>query len=121
MTDEIDDKLVEAIWREAWRKYVENDVLVQMDPVVRSIGGAAIRLAFSAGRGEWRPPERMDPDVEEVRAILHAYQRSLTPPDSGWGNMSYLKGSYDDTKGFQEALSALRAIKAVRAQMEGGQ
>ena len=48
-------------------------------------------------------------DVEIVRAVLHAHKRAMTPPDSGWGNMSYLKGSYDDLPVFQAALAAYRA------------
>lgn len=42
-----------------------------------------------------------EPDVRAVRAILHAHQRAMTPPDSGWGDMSYLKGSYDHLPAFQ--------------------
>ena len=47
-------------------------------------------------------------DVKAVRKIMHAQQRAMTPPDSGWGNMSYLKGSYDDTAPFKAALAAYR-------------
>jgi len=53
----------------------------------------------------------VDPDVLAVREIMHAWQRSHTPPDSGWGNMSYVKGSYDDTPAFQAALKAYREKK----------
>jgi hypothetical protein len=48
-------------------------------------------------------------DVLVVRAILHAHQRAMTPPDSGWGDMSYEKGSYDHLPTFQAALAAYRA------------
>lgn len=51
----------------------------------------------------------VDADVLAVRKMLHAYQRAMTPPDSGWGNMSYLKGSYDDTDTFKAALAAYRS------------
>jgi hypothetical protein len=51
-------------------------------------------------------------DVLTVRAILHAHQRSMTPPDSGWGNMSYLKGSYDHTDTFKAALAAYKQIQS---------
>jgi hypothetical protein len=54
--------------------------------------------------------EPIDPDVLAVRAILHAHQRAMTPPDSGWGNMSYLEGSYDDLPCFQAALAAFKDI-----------
>lgn len=51
-------------------------------------------------------------DVLAVRKIMHAQQRAMMPPDSGWGNMSYLKGSYDDTPQFQAALAAYREQSA---------
>jgi hypothetical protein len=54
-------------------------------------------------------PESVDPDVLIVRAVLHAHQRAMTPPDSGWGDMSYLKGSYDHLPVFEAALAAYRA------------
>jgi len=50
----------------------------------------------------------VDGDVIAVRKIMHAQQRAMTPPDSGWGNMSYLKGSYDHTEPFKAALAAYR-------------
>jgi len=50
----------------------------------------------------------VDADVIAVRKIMHAQQRAMTPPNSGWGNMSYLKGSYDDTEPFKAALVAYR-------------
>lgn len=50
----------------------------------------------------------IDPDVLVVRAILHAHQRSMSPPDSGWGDMSYIKGSYDYLPDFQKALAAYK-------------
>lgn len=53
----------------------------------------------------------MATDVEIVRAVLHAHQRAMTPPDSGWGNMSYIKGSYDDLPVFQAALAAYRTVQ----------
>lgn len=56
-------------------------------------------------------PQRVDPDVLAVRKIMHAQQRAMTPPDSGWGNMSYEKGSYDHTEQFQAALAAYRALE----------
>lgn len=49
-------------------------------------------------------------DVTAVRQILHAHQRAMTPPDSGWGDMSYLTGSYDHLPVFQAALKAYRAL-----------
>lgn len=52
------------------------------------------------------PP--VDPDVLVVRQVLHAQQRAMTPPDSGWGNMSFAKGSYDHLPEFQAALAAYR-------------
>ena len=57
-------------------------------------------------------PEPVDPDALIVRAILHAHQRTMTPPDSGWGDMSYLKGSYDHLDDFKAALAAYKAEKA---------
>jgi hypothetical protein len=54
-----------------------------------------------------------DDDVVAVRKIMHAQQRAMTPPDSGWGNMSYLKGSYDDTEPFKAALAAYRDSRLV--------
>jgi hypothetical protein len=62
--------------------------------------------AVIAGLGLLKPEP--DTDVLAVRKILHAYQRTMTPPDSGWGNMSYLMGSYDDTDTFKAALAAYR-------------
>jgi len=53
----------------------------------------------------------VDPDILAVRAIMHAQQRAMTPPDSGWGNMSYARGSYDDTESFKAALAAYRESK----------
>lgn len=44
--------------------------------------------------------------VLTVRAILHAHQRAMTPPDSGWGDMSYERGSYDHLPAFQAAIRA---------------
>jgi len=32
----------------------------------------------------------------------------MTPPDSGWGDMSYKKGSYDHTAPFQAALAQFK-------------
>lgn len=49
-------------------------------------------------------------DVEIVRAILHAHQRAYPSPDSGWGDMSFEKGSYDSLSTFQAALKAYRQI-----------
>lgn len=63
--------------------------------------------AVIAGLGLLKPD--VDDDVLTVRAIMHAQQRAMTPPDSGWGNMSYAKGSYDDTPQFQAALAAYRS------------
>jgi hypothetical protein len=65
--------------------------------------------AVIAGLGLLKP--EVDADVLAVRKIMHAQQRAMTPPDSGWGNMSYLKGSYDDTAPFQAALAAYRTAK----------
>ena len=62
--------------------------------------------AVIAGLGLLKPEP--DADVLAVRKIMHAQQRAMTPPDSGWGNMSYLKGSYDDTEPFKAALAAYR-------------
>lgn len=56
-------------------------------------------------------PEPVDPDVLVVRAILHAHQRASIAPHSGWGNMSYAKGSYDNYPQFQAALEAYRALE----------
>ena len=56
---------------------------------------------------------QIDPAVLVVRAVLHAHQRAMTPPDSGWGNMSYAKGSYDHLPVFQAALAAYRANQLV--------
>ena len=53
-----------------------------------------------------------DKDVLTVRAVLHAHQRAMSPPDSGWGDMSYLKGSYDNSRTFQAALSAYKQIQS---------
>jgi len=64
-------------------------------------------------------PEPVDPDVLVVRQIMHAQQRAMTPPDSGWGNMSYLKGSYDDTEPFKAALAAYRGRALAAAEREG--
>ncbi len=58
------------------------------------------------------PPVVIDPDVLIVREVLHAHQRSMTPPDSGWGDMSYRRGSYDDLPAFQNALAAYKAGKS---------
>ena len=52
-----------------------------------------------------------DQDVLTVRAILHAHQRAMTPPDSGWGDMSYLKGSYDNSDYFKASLAAYKKIQ----------
>lgn len=58
------------------------------------------------------------PEVDEAtvwtRKVLHAHQRAMTPPDSGWGNMSYEKGSYDHLDVFKapcQVLSELIASK----------
>jgi hypothetical protein len=64
--------------------------------------------AVKAERAKW---ELMD--VAIVRAVLHAYQRSMAPPDSGWGDMSYAKGSYDHLPGFKAALTAIREARDV--------
>lgn len=60
----------------------------------------------------------VDPDVLIVRAVLHAHQRAMTPPDSGWGDMSYARGSYDHLPVFQAALSAYKSAYANTAQGE---
>lgn len=57
-------------------------------------------------------PPPLDPDILVVRAVLHAYQRSMSPPDSGWGDMSYEKGSYDHIPAFQAALAAYKKVKS---------
>lgn len=51
-----------------------------------------------------------DPDIQVVREILHASQRALMN-DSGWGNMSFQKGSYDDTPSFKAALAKYKELK----------
>jgi len=56
-------------------------------------------------RGDAEP---VDPDVQIVRDILHAHQRAMTPPNGGWGDMSYAKGSYDHLPVFQSALAAYK-------------
>ena len=53
------------------------------------------------------PP--VDEDVLIVREIMHAQQRSMEPPPSGWGDMSSLKSSYHQ---FQAALVAFKAANA---------
>jgi len=58
-------------------------------------------------------PPKPDADVLAVRAILHAEQRAMTPPDSGWGDMSYEKGSYDHLPSFKAALAAYRSIRTL--------
>ncbi len=58
-------------------------------------------------------------DVLAVRAIMHAQQRATTPPDSDWGNMSYAKGSYDDTPQFKAALAAYRTPTSETDQLGG--
>lgn len=73
----------------------------------------ALLDAIATRSGEGRVGET-DPDIIEVRAILHAHQRAMTPPDSGWGDMSYLKGSYDHLPTFKAALAAYRLLKEVR-------
>jgi hypothetical protein len=59
--------------------------------------------------------ESVDPDVLVIRAVLHAHQRAGSPPDSGWGNMSYAKGSYDGLPSFKAALEAYRAARRALA------
>jgi hypothetical protein len=73
--------------------------------------------AVIAGLGLLKPDP--DADVLAVRAIMHAQQRAMTPPDSGWGNMSYAKGSYDDTPQFQAALAAYRDSARLLERGEG--
>lgn len=68
-------------------------------------------LTAPTSRVEVLPPP-IDPDVLVVREILHAHQRAMTPPDSGWGDMSYIKGSYDDLNDFKAALACFKASKA---------
>lgn len=72
------------------------------------------------GSGPGRPPTRYcdvchpEPSADDlvaVRAILHAHQRAMTPPDSGWGDMSYLKGSYDRHTAFVAAMRAYQFHK----------
>lgn len=58
-------------------------------------------------------PPKPDADVLAVRAILHAEQRAMTPPDSGWGDMSYENGSYDHLPSFKAALAAYRSIRTL--------
>lgn len=56
------------------------------------------------------------PEVDEAtvwtRKVLHAHQRAMTPPDSGWGNMSYEKGSYDHLDVFKAPRTALSELIA---------
>lgn len=56
----------------------------------------------------------VDPDVQIVRDILHAHQRAMTPPDSGWGDMSYAKGSYDHLPTFKAALAAYKEKRGLQ-------
>ena len=58
-------------------------------------------------------PPKPDADVLAVRTILHAEQRAMTPPDSGWGDMSYENGSYDHLPSFKAALAAYRSIRTI--------
>lgn len=73
-------------------------------------GGCIARYVFRDATITRLPPP-VDPDVLVLRAILHSHQRAMTPPDSGWGDMSYLKGSYDHLPAFQAALAAIKAAK----------
>ena len=69
---------------------------------------ARLRVALRA----YDPP-KPDADVLAVRAILHAEQRAMPPHDSGWGDMSYEKGSYDHLPSFKAALAAYRSIRTL--------
>ena len=76
-------------------------------------------LALDAAADDLEPalraydPPKPDADVLAVRAILHAEQRAMTPPDSGWGDMSYENGSYDHLPSFKAALAAYRSIRTI--------
>lgn len=57
-----------------------------------------------------------------VRTILHAHQRASDSSDSGWGDMSYAKGSYNHLPSFQAALKAYNELvnsSASKAKLEG--
>ena len=106
MTDEITDELVDAIWREAWAKTYPGDHLMGLKHYPTA--AKAIRLALSG----WRPT---DPDLilarESVALELEKRELHVLAASAREGG--------DD--GALSVQSALRAIKAVRAQMEGGQ
>ena len=105
MTDEITDELVEAIWREARRDSLIAPVKLTKGSPVET----AIRLAASG----WRPT---DPDLILARESVATRYEELK-----WGAeaaRNARSGKLDDGDPVQPAL---RAIKAVRKQMEGGQ
>ena len=101
MTDEITDELVEAICTEAWRK-------APAPRTVTSVAQIAIRLTASG----WRPT---DPDLILARECAA----------EGWTAQKATRLAEEVRNGRRDrdmdVQSALRAIKAVRAQMEGGQ
>lgn len=59
----------------------------------------------------FKPVPEVDEATKVTRSVLHAHQRAMTPPDSGWGNMSYEKGSYDDLPAFQAARAVIAALE----------
>ncbi len=89
--------------------YIEqvSDAVKEVDDHLGKV--ARERLAF------FILPEPVALDVLAVRKILHAQQRAMAPPDSGWGNMSYERGSYDDLPTFKAALAAYRELKEPEA------
>ena len=106
MTDEteITDELVEAIWREAWLQTWPKAPVPENVPSTTT----AIRLALSG----WRPT---DPDLILARECAA----------EGWTALKATGFAEDARNGRRDTdidvQSALRAIKALRKQMEGGQ
>jgi len=95
--------LVEAV--RAWTKYVYGGNLWAVGMPQQTTDVMQALRAYD--------PPKPDADVLAVRTILHAEQRAMTPPDSGWGDMSYEKGSYDHLPSFKAALAAYRSIRTL--------
>ena len=68
------------------------------------------QIVWALANGPPMPEPEIDPDILAVRAILHAAQRAV-PNDYPWGDMSYIKGSYDHLDAFKAALETYRKQK----------
>lgn len=87
------------------------EVALEAEALLRS-GGFSLAYDMAEALRAYDPP-KPDADVLAVRAILHAEHLAMTPPDSGWGGMSYEKGSYDHLPSFKAALAAYRSIRTL--------